>query len=258
MRPESSLAVCDFLGVNFLRLRAAKTDSTCLPGHSRQRRQRSTPRSTARRAQGTLPPSTRSMLPPSSIPGQGLAIAISCDCRLRRGDRAGRRAGDRVSVEGRQVHFISFSFSLKSGEAQKRKKHTKRKKIKNSRSVTTRERSSVQSVRSSIWRGIGGKAKKVTRVGAWCGRAIMRTHLTHGIRHQNPRNTPKQEHPCRIASPTWICKSSPTGVWWVISHIQEYAHARAHKSSYTQKEEQQKQQQQRISRTAKRVGTGEI
>lgn len=166
MRPESSLAVCDFLGVNFLRLRAAKTDSTCLPGHSRQRRQRSTPRSTARRAQGTLPPSTRSMLPPSSIPGQGLPIAISCDCRLRRGDRAGRRAGDRVSVEGRQVHFISFSFSLKSGEAQKRKKHTKRKKNQkftlydDSRAIIRPIRSLVHLARDR------GKSKKSYQ--GWC------------------------------------------------------------------------------------------
>lgn len=99
--------------------------------------------------------------------------------------------------------------------------------------MTTRERSSVQSVRSSIWRGIGGKAKKVTRVGAWCGRARMRTHLTHGIWHQNPRNTTKQEHPCRIASPTWSCKSRPTGVWWEISHTREYAHARTHTQIFT-------------------------
>lgn len=209
-RPESYLAASDCLGVPISTFENSKTDFTFLAVHSRQRRQKSTPRSTARRARGTLPPSTRSA--PSSIPCLGLLIAILCRCRPKRGNGAGGRA---IVLRSRGVTFISvhFLFFPSSGEAQKRKeeKHAKRRKKSKSHALTIRERSSVQSVRSSIWRGIRGKAKSYQ---GWCvvwkGREQKLTLPTESST-KNPRNKPKQEPPCRIASSTWSCKRRSTG-----------------------------------------------
>lgn len=126
-RPESYLAACYCLGVPVSTFESSKTDFTFLAGRSRQRHQKSTPRSTARRARGTLPPSTR--FAPSSIPCSGLLIATLCRCRPKRGNRAGGRA---IVLRSRGVRFISFHFLFfpSSGEAQKRKeeKHAKRRK----------------------------------------------------------------------------------------------------------------------------------
>lgn len=69
--PRSTFLVCMVLLFG-----AANADFTCFAGHSRRRRQKSTPRSTARRAQGTLLPSTRFTMPPNSISRFGPEIAF--------------------------------------------------------------------------------------------------------------------------------------------------------------------------------------
>lgn len=141
----------------------------------------------------------------------------------------------------------------------------KERKTKNSRSMTTRERSSVQSVRSSIWRGIGGKAKKSYQ--GWClvlgveGRERELTLPTEsGTKTPEPRRNKKT--PVGSLLPRGVANYDRRGFWCEISHTREYAQARTHnKSSHMQKEEQQKQQKQQkqqISRTANKAGTSEI
>lgn len=75
-------------------------------------------------------------------------------------------------LRARGVRFISFHFPFHRAAVRLREKRRKstleRKKIKNSRSMTTRERSSVQSVRSSVWRGTRGKSKKQKLPGLVC------------------------------------------------------------------------------------------
>lgn len=209
-RPESYLAASDCLGVPIFAFQNNKTDFTFLPVRSRQRRQKSTPRSTARRARGTLPPSTRSA--PSSIPCSGLLIAILVVAGLSEViERTGGRSCFGRGASGSSQFIFFFSRVLVRLKKEKKKSTQKEEKIKISRSMTTRERSSVQSVRSSIWRGIRGKAKSYQ---GWCvvwkGREQKLTLPTESST-KNPRNKPKQEPPCRIASSTWSCKTRPTG-----------------------------------------------
>lgn len=108
------------------------------------------------------------VLDPRCDPAQFLAPAFRWHFHVIAGpgEAIGRASGRAIVVRSRGVRFILFySFFLSSGEAQKEKKKSTQKggkhKKNNSRSMTTRERSSVQSVRSSVWRGTRGKSKKL-------------------------------------------------------------------------------------------------
>lgn len=131
----------------------ANTDFMYLAGHSRRRRQRSTPRSTARRAQGTLLPSTRSTLSPAQFLAPAFRLHFM-PLKVRARQSGGRVGGRSCFGQGASGSFHFTFFFLSSGEAQKEKKKSTQKgentKKQISRSMTTRERSSVQSFRSSI------------------------------------------------------------------------------------------------------------
>ena len=140
----------------------------------------------------------------------------------------------------------------------KKEKEEKHKKIKNARSMTTRERSSESFARPFGERS-GEKQKKLPGLVRGVEWARMRTHLTHGIGHQNPQEQAETRAPLSDRFSHVDLQNTIDGglVGNISTHTLTHTHgyARPHILFFCSRKQRSSHEYQQITHISKKEGT---